>query len=173
MLPAYMLTVSALPMSDSDNKNVAITGRVIEHPTSNEELAVSDATRPPYLLATDVLRPGEPGARATSLRFFHSFYCDANVASRSFCSRCGSPVGFHYRPRAEYFGEFFQPPDGWEDVVDVLLGTVDKFCLNRDEMQVEHDMSWSDALDWCRKQILNGRSDVGARHPSSVLGETI
>lgn len=168
-----MVTVSALPMPTPSTGGVAITGRLMEHPANEQEVLSSDTDRPPYIKATDVLRPGAPGAKDTWLRFFHSYQCDAEVASRSFCGRCGSPVAFHYRPRAEYYGQWFRSPDGWEDVVDVMLGTVDKFCLDKDGMQVEHDMTWSEAPSWSKRHILHGRSSVGARHPSNSLAEVI
>ncbi|KAL3956850.1 hypothetical protein ACCO45_009696 [Purpureocillium lilacinum] len=157
---AHMVTVSALSLSAEDAAAQAITGRVVDKPTSEGEVAAADASpaRPAYVPAVDVLRPGAPRSHGTTLRFFHAYMCDGEVASRSFCVRCGGPVAFHYRPKAEWLGAtWFRPPHGWDDVVDVLLGTVDAHVLDRDDwLAVEHELFWKEALGWVKRERVSG-----------------
>jgi len=158
---AHMVTVSALSLSAEDAAAQAITGRVVDKPTSEGEVAAADASpsRPAYVPAVDVLRPGAPRSHGTTLRFFHAYMCDGEVASRSFCVRCGGPVAFHYR----------LPP--WDDVVDVLLGTVDAHVLDRDDwLAVEHELFWKEALGWVKRERVSGTRGV-SRHPEGALGQ--
>ncbi|GJN72349.1 hypothetical protein PLICBS_006421 [Purpureocillium lilacinum] len=171
---AHMVTVSALSLSAEDAAAQAITGRVVDKPTSEGEVAAADASpsRPAYVPAVDVLRPGAPRSHGTTLRFFHAYMCDGEVASRSFCVRCGGPVAFHYRPKAEWLGAtWFRPPHGWDDVVDVLLGTVDAHVLDRDDwLAVEHELFWKEALGWVKRERVSGTRGV-SRHPEGALGQ--
>ncbi|KAK7415683.1 hypothetical protein QQX98_005718 [Neonectria punicea] len=172
MTAAPDVTVSALPRSDVEESARAVTGRIVERSAAPSPEA--DADRPPYLPALDVLRPGLLGSEKTWLRFFHSFVCDAEVASRSFCGRCGAQVAFHCRPQAEWFGPLFKQPDGFSDVMDICLGTVDRHLLDRDDwFAIEHDICWKDALGWYRKTLCQGRGEEARQHPSGSLGEVL
>ncbi|KAM0286104.1 hypothetical protein ACHAQH_001112 [Verticillium albo-atrum] len=171
--PAPQMTVSAIQVGD-DRKPQSHTGRLVERPTTEYEVAASDADRPPYLPALDVLRPGVPGAEDTTLRFYHSFICDKDAASRSFCTRCGGPVAFHCRPQAEWFGPSFKQPEGWSDFVDVPLGTVDRHHLNKEGwLSVEHDQAWDEALCWNKAVLVKGRAAGSRRHPSGALSDEV
>lgn len=175
ILPADYMTVSAIPRGDADESVRAVTGRILDRPTSADAAAAADADRPPYIPAVDVLRPDVPGAADTWLRFFHSFYCNANVGSRAFCGRCGGPVAFHSRPRAEWFGAQFKQPETFQDVMDVYLGTVDRHILDDgDTMAIEHDLCWKDGLRWYKKVLAGGEAGAKrVKHPNWALGDVL
>jgi len=125
-IPGPMLTVSALSPSESEPEYH--TGRILDVMDDAYDAAVADSQRPPYLPATDVLRAA--GEQKTWLRFFHSFNCGPN-AGRGFCGRCGTPLSYHFRliPSMVHGGKL---PDGWVDIFDIYLGSIDKEFLAKD-----------------------------------------
>jgi hypothetical protein len=130
-VPSHLVTVSVLPHEASES-NVT-TGRILDVLDDQYDQAKADAARPPYLPATDVLRAIEGSGQtsgSTWLRFFHSFACGSSF-SRSFCARCGTQVCFHFNLQPEFChgGEL---PDGWADVFDLNLGTVDREFLENE-----------------------------------------
>ncbi|ROT42436.1 hypothetical protein SODALDRAFT_303735 [Sodiomyces alkalinus F11] len=172
------MTVSALPRSESEESDPSrgITGRILDRPLTEAEAQAPDADRPTYIPALDVLRPGLPGSRDTWLRFFHSYMCDRDIASRAFCARCGCPLGFHFRPRPEWFGgeEVFCRPDGWEDIIDVALGTIDRHWLDREDwLAIDHELNWKEALQWCKRDSVRGRAQGTRRHPEGAVAVTV
>ncbi|CRJ84765.1 hypothetical protein BN1708_009143 [Verticillium longisporum] len=172
--PAPQMTVSALQVGKGSDLPRSHTGRLVERPMTEDEVTASDADRPAYVPALDVLRPDVPGAEGTALGFFHAFICDKEAASRSFCIRCGGPIAFHCRPQAEWFGPSFQQPEGWSDIFDVLLGTVDRHHLDKEDwLAVEHDQAWDEALCWNKAVLVKGRSPGARRHPSGALSDEV
>ncbi|KAF3361162.1 hypothetical protein VDGD_06958 [Verticillium dahliae] len=168
------MTVSALQVGKGSDLPRSHTGRLVERPMTEDEVTTSDADRPAYVPALDVVRPDVPGAEGTTLGFFHAFICDKEAASRSFCIRCGGPIAFHCRPQAEWFGPSFQQPEGWSDIFDVLLGTVDRHHLDKEDwLAVEHDQAWDEALCWNKAVLVKGRSPGARRHPSGALSDEV
>lgn len=175
ILPANMLTVSAIPRGDADESVRSVTGRIVDRPQTAAAVEASDIDRPPYVPSLDVLRPGVPGAEPTWLRFYHSYYCDANVGSRAFCGRCGGPVAFHSHPQAEWFGPLYKQPEDFADIMDVHLGTIDRHLLDDgDKLAIEHDFSWTEGLRWYKKVVSSGEGAAArTRHPNAAVGEVV
>lgn len=142
--------------------------------------AKADASRPPYLPALDVLRAIDDGGRSsdsnsTWLRFFHSLDCGANM-SRSFCGRCGTQVCFHFRLKPEYCynGEL---PDGWSDLFDLFLGTVDREFLDKDwflpnsEVNFMHGTLFSRTVSATAKHLKSLPKSQGMGGDEGMVGE--
>lgn len=142
-VPSPMITVSILPYEASES-NVT-TGRILDVLDEQYDRAKADAARPPYLPAMDVLRAVDGSGRTTDgsstwLRFFHSFACGPGF-SRSFCGRCGTQVCFHFNisPDFCYGGKL---PDGWSDMFDLNLGTVDREFLEKDWLVPDSEVNF-------------------------------
>jgi hypothetical protein len=173
MATDYMVTVSVLPHNAREEEARAVAGRIVERPTTESEVVASDKDRPPYVPAVDVLTPGVEGSKNTWLHFFHSFMCNEHL-SRSFCGRCGSPVSVHYRPTKEFMGPMFVQPEGWTDVVDIFLGSVDKHILNKEDwLEVRHEVNLECAVDWAKKRMLSGSVPGTTFHKEFVIGEKV
>ena len=173
MAADYMVTVSVLPRKAEEEETRAVAGRIMEPPTSEDEVVESDKDRPPYVPAVDVLRAGVEGSKNTWLHFFHSFMCNEYL-SRSFCGRCGSPVSVHYQPSKEFMGPMFVQPEGWTDVVDLFLGSVDKHILNKEDwLEVRHELNFECAVDWAKKKMLSGSAQGTTFHDGFVMGKKV
>ncbi|KAI9158621.1 hypothetical protein HJFPF1_06619 [Paramyrothecium foliicola] len=127
-IPAPLITVSAMSPSSAEESHQN-SGRILDVLSPGYDAAAADASRPPYVPATDLLR-ALPGTEKTWLRFFHSGNCGASK-SRSFCGRCGTQVCYHLEltPEHTYNGVM---PNGWSDLFDVYLGSVDRQFLEKD-----------------------------------------
>jgi hypothetical protein len=166
-VPAPMITVSALsPGSGSSSGSAAptrITGRVLDVLADDYDAAKADADRPPYRPATEVLRAmadDEP----TWLRFFHSFDCGASF-SRAFCGRCGTHFCFHFAltPDFTYDGRL---PDGWSDLFDIYLGSVDRRFLDTDWLDPESEIHFGLGTLFAKRASA---SSIGLKHlPKSI-----
>lgn len=155
--PAYMVTVSCLPQADEPS-DVSLEGvkRLVER-----DQVRSDEGRPPFVPAVEVMRPGAPGARGTWVRFYRGAGCNG-FASRSFCGRCGTSVGYHFNMFAATNPRITRA-DGWEDIMDICLGTVDREDLEKPYMQPERWYNWPTALPWIQELFKDA---PGPRHPS-------
>lgn len=142
-LPMSYVTVSVLddqsPKEDNDNDNGSLfrSGRILDVLSPDFDLAAADAQRPPYLPGADLLRAvsdNSTGVRGTWLRFWHSISCGQHF-SRSFCGRCGTQVGFHFRLEPEYCYTGTLPEFG-ADLYDVNMGTLDREFLEKEWVEV-------------------------------------
>jgi hypothetical protein len=131
-----MVTVSVLEESpDEDGKGQKQHGgRFVDVLAEGYDQDATDAKRPPYLPAADVLRAAastqDNGGKKTWLRFYHSTSCTP-TASRSFCGRCGTNVAFHLALEPWYCAGG-KLPDDFSDIIDINSGTFDRDVLDQD-----------------------------------------
>jgi hypothetical protein len=147
-VPAPMISVSVLSPSDTPKPSSAanvVTGRILDVLDEGYDAAKIEASRPPYRPAMDVLRAIEGSGASndtgsTWLRFFYSLEAGEN-ASRSFCGRCGTQVCFHFKLIPEYChgGEL---PDGWADLFDIFVGTMDREFLEKDWLLPDSEVNF-------------------------------
>lgn len=137
--PAHVVTVSVLEESPDDEGNRQQQqqhgGRFVDVLAEGYDQDATDAKRPPYLPALDVLRAAgtstqDNGKKKTWLRFYHSKSCTP-TASRTFCGRCGTNVAFHMALEP-WFCTGGKLPDGFSDVIDINGGTFDRDVLDQD-----------------------------------------
>jgi hypothetical protein len=79
-------------------------------------------------------------AKESWLRFFHSEDCGPS-RSRSFCGRCGAQVCYHLAIPPEYTSTG-KLPDGWSDLFDIYLGSVDREFLENDWLVPEAELQF-------------------------------
>ncbi|KFH42347.1 hypothetical protein ACRE_069180 [Hapsidospora chrysogenum ATCC 11550] len=139
--PAPMVTVSVLEESPDEQGNGQQQhgGRFVDVLAEGYDQVATDAKRPPYLPAVDVLRASstststgtqDNAAKKTWLRFYHSTSCSP-TASRTFCGRCGTQVAFHMalEPWHCTSGKL---PDSFSDIIDINGGTFDRDVLDQE-----------------------------------------
>ena len=64
------------------------------------------------------------------------------------------------------------PEDGWADMLDVVLGTVDQEQLTKSELAPERQLWWDYGIDWIKKMTVAGMRDV-PRHPTYKAKELV
>lgn len=138
MVSVTCLTIDAVPPADDlIYPTVNVTVPVGKFPRRQDENHSGDGTtitRP----GLDLLSPVsfEHGSidnpvSSTWLRFHKS----SDPRYRSFCGRCGTPICYNYRPM----------PDGWPEMLDIVLGTIDREDLER-EVGEDDDAAGTDKL---------------------------
>ncbi|KAF5549066.1 hypothetical protein FMEXI_4408 [Fusarium mexicanum] len=75
---------------------------------------------------------------------------------RWFCARCGTPVA--------YTIDEGKGPEGWPPMVDVILGTVDRAWLEREDFKPDHSLWTALGVPWVREQLRDGAVGM-AEHP--------
>jgi hypothetical protein len=158
---APAVTVSVLPREPSQDETRVISGRLTQPIAPGSTPAEDDAKRPPYLPALDVLRPGQPAADGSWLRFFHTIYC-GEQSSRSFCGRCGTNMAYHFEISHEFFGPDITVPD-YRHIVDIMLGTLDREWVEKDWFEPERDVNLESGLPWATRAAAKGSSSIKHR----------
>ncbi|KZL87854.1 hypothetical protein CI238_05515 [Colletotrichum incanum] len=131
--PAYMLSVSALPVKSTEKAGDVGTGG-FSALTPRESAGESDDMRQAeFRPATEVFKPGA-GDGDTWVRFYHASGCMPDAA-RVFCGRCGVHFGKAYRITEELYGFMDKPAGGWDEVVNVNIATVDDGLLEQGWME--------------------------------------
>ncbi len=120
--------------------------------------AGADEARGQWLPAEDVFQSGGPASRDSFLTFYES----SENRTRSFCSRCGTYLAYRIQPTIE----------GWPDMIDILLGTVDREFLNEEWLTPERQMWWDCGLDWVRKFATIGAGTL-PKHPTYKMNELV
>ncbi len=157
LTPADMYAISCLPRPPREAGENDGTGpfEMPMLPLAPRKPA-ADSERPPYVPAHDLLR-GAQGTRGTWLQLYVSRDRFSGTGKpmrtvRSFCGRCGTNLTYLADPM----------PYGFPDMIDVILGTVDRADLEKEWMQPERQLWWNNGIPWV-KEMVGGMS--GQKHP--------
>ena len=94
-----------------------------------------DHAEGPWRPAREVLQ--QPIAAVAEGDTFLAFYESSEARSRGFCVRCGTNLMYYLDA----------PEDGWADMLDVALGTVDREDLEEVELVAERQLWWSCGIE--------------------------
>ncbi|GJC77864.1 hypothetical protein ColLi_00702 [Colletotrichum liriopes] len=131
--PAYMLSVSALPVGSTEKAGDVGTGGVSALAPRESAGELDDKRQAEFRPAAEVFKPGAGGVD-TWVRFYHASGCMPDAA-RVFCGRCGVHFGKAYRITEELYGFMDKPAGGWDEVVNVNVATVDDGLLEQGWME--------------------------------------
>lgn len=123
------------------------------------EPIVADSDSPPsgdkaWLPVTNFFYPGPQ-----SEKYWLRFYKSSERTTRSFCGKCGTNLTYSIPNLGQ----------GWPDMFDVVLGTLDKGDLENDWMAPDRHCWVSCEIPWISK-LTNGIPSM-PRHPSYKLDE--
>lgn len=116
-----------------------------------------DPTAAKWLPATEIFNPG-----TASEKTFLTFYESSEGRRRSFCGRCGTNLAY----------SIFPTPEGWPEMLDVVLGTVDREYLEGHNLAPERQLWWDCGIDWIRRFTTEGACQL-AKHPSYEVGDLV
>jgi hypothetical protein len=105
--------------------------------------------RTPWLPAHSIFTPG-PISSDSFLTFFES----SENRRRSFCGRCGTNISYAALPM----------PEGWPDMLDIVLGTVERGDLSGEALRPERQLWWDYGIGWVKELTVRGVGGV-PRHP--------
>jgi hypothetical protein len=139
--PIHMVTSSVVLRS---------TASLPADPSKRKDSSVQAEARTAWLLAADVFTPG-PTSNDTFLTSFDS----SEGRRRFFCGRCGTNLAY----------VAFPMPEGWPDMLDIILGTICREDLEGDALQPERQLWWDCGIDWIQKMATQGVGSL-PKHPS-------
>lgn len=123
------------------------------------ELPDDDAERH-WVPATELFKPSrvfEPPADS-----FLTYYKPSQGVTRTFCARCGTNVTYSRHPM----------PEGWPQMLDILMGTIDREDLEREELRPERHVWWDMGIGWIKE--LFGKGDEGMpKHPLARITDFV
>ena len=64
----------------------------------------------------------------------------------------------------------FPMPDGWPDMLDIVLGTVDREDLELDSLVPERQLWWDKGISWVQKFSESGAMTL-PKHPLYKINE--
>lgn len=127
--------------------------------------ATGDSQRPPYVPAHGILS-GVESTSGTWLRVFCStnkkvdgWDVDKHIY-RSFCGRCGTNIAYLIYPM----------PFKFRDMIDVVVGTVDRADMEQPWMQPERQLWHNYGVPWIKDVV---KDMDGPIHPSFSTAEFI
>lgn len=123
---------------------------------SERKDAVSEP-RSSWLPAEDVFTPGSV-SNDSYLTFFES----SENRRRSFCGRCGTNLTYAALPM----------PEGWPDMLDIVLGTADREDLDSKALQPERQLWWDYGIGWIKDMTVQGFSSL-PKHPDYRVNEIV
>ena len=156
LCPGDFFTISCLPKSTGDDG--APPSQLHKRPLVNRAVVASDdSARPAFVPAYEMLRGGRP-SQDTWLQLYVSTDEETNHKTgrdsfRSFCGRCGTNIAYTVAPM----------PPGMPDMIDVILGTVDRELLEQDWMRPERHLWWRYGVPWVQDLLMSGLP--APRHP--------
>lgn len=113
--------------------------------------------RGPWLSACEIFRPG-----TVSEDSFLTFYESSEGRRRSFCGRCGTNIAYTIFPMLE----------GWPEMLDVVLGTADRECLENNDLSPERHLWWDCGTEWVQKFSVEGAGKLPI-HPVYKINEFV
>lgn len=63
-------------------------------------------------------------------------------------------------------------PEGWPEMLDILLGTIDREDLERAELRPERHVWWEKGIDWVRALFSEGDGKM-PKHPLAKLTDVV
>ena len=84
-----------------------------------------------WVPASDVFRPNRNGAVVPPPDSFLAAYRSSIGVTRTFCKRCGTNLTYSRVPM-----------QGWPGLLEVLMGTIDRGDLEREELRPERHLWW-------------------------------
>ena len=105
--------------------------------------ARSDSTKQPKSGAVQSAGPWLPAkeifkSSAASANTLLTFYESSEGRKRSFCGRCGTDLAY----------SIFSTPEGWPEMLDLVLGTIDREFLGGSNLVPERQLWWDCGVDW-------------------------
>ncbi|TVY31856.1 hypothetical protein LOCC1_G008950 [Lachnellula occidentalis] len=113
--------------------------------------------RTAWLPAEEVFTPG-PVSSNSFLTFFES----SENRRRSFCGRCGTHLAYAALPM----------PEGWPDMLDIVLGSVDREDLDGEALRPDRQLWWECGIGWVKDLTLRGMEEL-PRHPDYRIDELV
>lgn len=148
-MPTRFVRISLLPRSSS----------LPPLEKTRVELPDDDAERH-WVPATELFKPScvfEPPADS-----FLTYYKPSQGVTRTFCARCGTNVTYCRHPM----------PEGWPQMLDILMGTIDREDLEREELRPERHVWWDMGIGWIKE--LFGKGDEGMpKHPLARITDFV
>ncbi|KAL9610189.1 MAG: hypothetical protein Q9167_005093 [Letrouitia subvulpina] len=127
--------------------------------TTRVELPNDDAERA-WVPAQDVFRPSSTlDVPADS---FLRAYKPSEDVTRTFCGRCGTNVTYSRHPM----------PDDWPEMLDILMGTVDKECLEKEELKPDRHVWWGKGIGWVKSLFDEDGREI-PKHPLARLTDRV
>jgi len=63
-------------------------------------------------------------------------------------------------------------PEGWPDMLDIVLGTIDREDLSSETMQPERQIWWDYGIDWIKDMSAKGNGSLPI-HPDYRVDQTV
>ena len=134
VLPAWLCTPASMVSASIAPKS---TATLPSDPAKRKDTPAE--VRGGWVPASEVFTPGSESANGRDESFLQSY--DSSEGSRRFwCGRCGTNLAYVAWPM----------PAGWPEISDIVLGTVDREDLEREEMRPERQIvSYLNVLHLC------------------------
>lgn len=124
----------------------------IEPPNEDAELT--------WMPATDVFQPNS--VLVPPKDSFLAAYKPSKGVTRTFCARCGTNVTYSRHPM----------PEGWPEMLDILMGTIDREDLERPELRPERHVWWEKGIEWVKTLFSEGDGGM-PKHPLARLTDVV
>ncbi len=111
--------------------------------------------RTPWLPASDTF------SRNSKYHTYLSMYESSPLRTRFFCSRCGINLAYAVVPM----------PEGWVDMLDLVLGSVDREDLETEALAPERHLWWDCGIPWVQ-EMSKGYRDL-VKHPIFKVNEVV
>ncbi|MCJ1244329.1 hypothetical protein MMC30_001527 [Trapelia coarctata] len=144
--PIAVVSISCLPQTTpSDQLDAAKAG------------GDSHEARGPWVPASAVFKPS-PEASDTFLAGYNS----SEGRTRFFCGRCGTHLAYAAKPM----------PEGWPDMLDIVLGTFDRGDLETGWLEPERHLWWDYGVGWVKGFATQGAGGID-KHPSHDVSNLV
>lgn len=152
VLPLWICSPTAFVTS-----SLVLRSKSFLEPDASKRKHGAEETRGPWLPAEEVFQPGPISSDS-----FLTFYESSEGRRRSFCGRCGTNLAYSMFPVLE----------GWPEMLDVVLGTVDTQDLDGEMLAPERQLWWDCGIDWIRRLASEGAGAI-PKHPIYKINEFV
>ncbi|ATZ54998.1 hypothetical protein BCIN_11g03070 [Botrytis cinerea B05.10] len=121
--------------------------------TAGEGDKISLASRETWSSAEETFRPGLSVDGS-----FLTAYISSEARTRYFCGRCGTNIGYRVSPM----------PEGWPEMLDVVMGTIDREDLESDAMIPERALWVDHGIGWVKKLATEGLGTIPQHSRTNV-----
>lgn len=127
------------------------------HPAPSAGSKITNHDHETYYPSMTALRENSPESANSTLRFYES----SLRRTRTFCGHCGTNLTYAIFPMVE----------GYPDIFDVVLGTIDRGDLEKDWMRPERQLWWDCGIKWVQ-ELASGGIEIPC-HPKSKPSEAV